>query len=194
MDYNFCMKNVQTIALIKMYKKEFFNISIGNLRTTFQRFFSNSPGKKSFYQWYDSIGMYPEFPPDRIFTGRIPHQNFMQWWFRSLLPGIPTAAQLTSRLLMYFNLALQRHYEDKLHFQFKGCSERFSVRGGEASAPSQNWRPVAWIVGTTDQMQGLSEVVACLSALPLPPHWHCYLLVRGSPFMVAQFQSEGGEL
>ena len=63
--------------------------------------------------------MYLESPLDGIPTGRSPHQNFVQWWFRSLLPGILTrwnpTARLTSRLFMYFNLDLQRHYEDKLH-------------------------------------------------------------------------------
>ena len=51
----------------------------------------------------------------------------------------------------------------------------------------------ARIVGTKNQMQGLFEVVACLSAL-LPPS--LALLVRGSPSKVAaqQFQSEGGQL
>ena len=53
-----------------------------------------------------------ESPLDGIPTGRNPH------WTESPLDGIPTA-RLTSRLLMYFYLALPRHYEeDRLHCVF----------------------------------------------------------------------------
>ena len=84
------------------------------------------------------LGMYPDSPLDGNPTGRNPHWtespldgiptkilcsgDSVPWCSESPLDGIP-AAQLKSRVLMYFNLALQRHYEDKLHSSIKSVAK-----------------------------------------------------------------------
>ena len=55
------------------------------------------------------------FPLNGIPTRISCSGDSVSWYPESPLDGIPTA-RFTSRLLMYFNEALQRHYEDKLHY------------------------------------------------------------------------------
>ena len=69
---------------------------------------------RKLYWYVPGIPHWTESPLDGIPTRITCSGDSVPWCPESPLHGIPTD-RLTSRLLMYFNLALQRHYEDKLH-------------------------------------------------------------------------------